>query len=70
MIRRLSAETYLLWGPDACGGERMRDVSWWRVLLAFVATMAVLYALAFALNSAATSAIPWIVVFTVVANVV
>ncbi len=48
----------------------MRGVSWWRVVLAFAATLVVLYTMTLALTLVGGASIIWIFVYTIVSNVV
>ena len=48
----------------------MRDVSWWRVVLAFVATMGVLYALTITVSAVGGATIAWIFIYALVSTVV
>ncbi len=58
-------------GPTmAGGGDIMRGVSWWRVVLAFAATLVVLYTMTLALTLVGGASIIWIFVYTIVSNVV
>jgi hypothetical protein len=51
-------------------GAALRDVSWWRVVLAFAATMVVLYSMTLALTLVGGASIVWIFVYTIVSNAV
>jgi hypothetical protein len=64
--------------PEGLCGERriregrdpVRDVRWWRVVLAFAATLVVLYSMTIALAVVGGSSIVWIFVYTIVSNAV